>query len=70
MSSLDDLFSEKKEDSSPKNLGTKVDIEVACDECHVSADSVFYKKEVKKVITICENGHQISLDMDLSWLIH
>lgn len=65
MSKLDDIFGD--DNSSPE--GQEIDIEMSCPECGLSAEKVVYIKSNKHVATKCSDGHEVEVEMDLSWLI-
>lgn len=46
----------------------EVEIDTNCEECFAPADKVYYNKENKRLIVICENNHERSVQGNWSWI--
>lgn len=64
-------FSEKLGSGKPKekpNNWQEIEIGIDC-SCGDDQEQVWYDKSSKKVKTLCIEGHEDIIEMDLSWLI-
>lgn len=62
------MMGEGAEESAPNLI--EVDVDSSCEECFAPAEKVYYNKDNKTLVMVCENNHTRAIQGNWSWLIN